>query len=442
MSSNKRIVDNQGFTLIELMIAVFVIGTALVGVFGLFVLALRTAQEGEMRVMAVALANEKAEMVRNLPYIGVGTVGGVPSGAINQNEEVVRGGVTFSVGADIRYIDDEYDGEAPTDLLNTDYKQVRIEVSWESPYDPKPVVMLMLVAPAGLEGEEGAGTLDFRAVDASVSPVSGATVSIINTEVDPAVNIVTQTDENGRVILPGLIPAADSYQLAVGKDGYTAEQTYDVTPDFVPDTDHSHLTAIQGSITEKVFMIDELSSVTLNTKDEFGTSVGLVGYSMRGTKTIGVDGEEEPVYVFDEQGSTDESGSAVHNEAVWDSYDLIIDGSTTGYDIKETSYLLPLVVNPGEAVELDVFLVDHTPLSLHVSVVTADVLPIDNATVRLVGNGIDETLGTGVVGQVFYGDLPVEGDYTLEVDASGFMADSSVVTVDGTNRVVVDLAAE
>ena len=82
----------SGFTLLEVVIAVFIIGTVVAGMFGLFLLTLRSAQTGERRVAAVALANERMEMVRNLPYVEVGTQGGVPSGPIWPDEDVARNG--------------------------------------------------------------------------------------------------------------------------------------------------------------------------------------------------------------------------------------------------------------------------------------------------------------------------------------------------------------
>src|SRR3989344_1301397 len=114
-----------GFTLIELLIATFIIGTVIVGVFGLFVLGLRSGQEGERRIVGTALANERAEMIRNLPYASVGTVNGIPAGSIPQTETIVRNNNSYTVKTDIRYIDDPFDGTAggvPHDTLNTDYK--------------------------------------------------------------------------------------------------------------------------------------------------------------------------------------------------------------------------------------------------------------------------------------------------------------------------------
>jgi hypothetical protein len=84
-------------------------------------------------------------------------------------------------------------------------------------------------------------------------------------------------------------------------------------------------------------------------------------------------------------------------------------------------------------------LVPHTLISLHVSVTAAAGQPVDNATVHITATGVDETDITGVVGQVFFADLPVGGDYTVEVSAPGFTNLVSTVTVTGSTRTTVQL---
>jgi len=428
-----------GFTFIELLVVTFVVGFSVVGIFGLFVLSLRTAQEGERRVAAVALANERAEMIRNLPYLNVGTLGGLPSGPIPQEEAIFRNGLTYTVRTDIRYFDDPYDGTAPADALNIDYKQARVEVSWPSPNNATPILEIMHIAPVGIEGGEAAGTLDFQALTAAGAGVSGATVHLVNESTNPTVDFTTQADDTGRVLLPGLPVAAGSYELSVSKAGLTSEQTYDTTASFIPDADHTHLSALQGQVTEKTFFVDQTASVDVTTQDEAAQPIGTVAYSLIGTRTIGIDGAGQPVYVFDYTGQTDATGSATHEELVWDSYALTIDGAAAGYDIKETNMLLPISVDPAEAVDLVVTLTPHTTISLHVSVATAAGLPVDNATVRITATGVDETNITGAVGQVFFPDLLLPGDYALEVSAPGFTDLVSTVTVSGTTRTTVQM---
>lgn len=481
----------SGFTVIEVLITIFIIGTVVVGVFGLFVLGIRTNFENERRIAAVALANERAEMIRNLPYADVGTVGGVPQGSIAQEEEISRNGLTYSVRTDIRYVDDPYDGQqagssqggeqitichkpgtsaeatitvgAPAwpaheahgdyqgacgaggegsgsgDFYNADYKQARIEVSWSTQLSVPPILLITYVTPDGIEGGEGLGTLDFLVLDSFGEGVPSATVDLANDTINPPVSLTTQTDEFGNLVLPGLVAASDSYELAVTKADYTFEQTYDVSPTFVPDANHAHLTILEGEVFQKTFVIDRVASLTLHTKNGAGLPLPNVSYTIRGTKTIGVDETSALVYVLNETSSTDGAGNVSYTSLVWDSYDVTIDGEATGYDIKETSLVLPAVVNPGDDLDLDVVLVPHTLISLHITVVSLEGDPIDNATVALTGTGYDETQGTGVFGQVLFSDLPFEGSYTLSVNAPGYEAHLEQVDVEGTDRAKVEV---
>lgn len=483
----------SGFTIIEILITTFIIGTVITGLFGLFVLSLRTSQESERRVVAVALANEKMEIVRNLPYVNVGTVGGVPAGPIEQEETVERNQIPYTVKTDIRYVDDEYDGEVagsveedekitichrpghpseqtlevpasaldahlahgdtqgacgstgegtpPGDEYNADYKQVRVEVTWNSNLQATPVVLITYVAPQGIEGGQLGGTLDFLALDSAGVGIAGADVTVVNDEVDPAINITTQTNSEGRLVLPGLPESADSYEIGVTKAGYTAEQTLDGTATFIPDTDHSHLSMVLREVASKTFVIDLLANLTITMEDETAQALPDISFGIQGTKTIGKDENEELVYILDETSITDVNGQVAYTDIVWDSYTITMDGAVTGYDIKETSVISPFVVNPGENIDVTVTLAPHTDRSLHVTVISADGQSVDNATVQLVHstNGYDETRATGLPGQVFFEDIPTAGTYDLNVSAPSYDSQVQQVDIQGTEQLRVEL---
>ncbi len=439
-----RKVQQAGFGIIEVLITAFIIAVVVTGMFGLFVLAMRSAQESERRVVAVALANERSEMIRNLPYNDVGTVGGVPVGSIAQQETITRNNLNYTVKTDIRYVDDPFDGTAggtPNDFINTDYKQARIEVGWNSNLPAKPILLITVIAPQGIEGGDGAGTLVFQAVDTNGNGVEGATVTVTNEATNPDINITTQTNADGELIIPGLPEANESYEVTVSKSGYNQEQTYDKTATFFPDTDHSHLTALAGQLTNKTFQIDQLGSLTLHFVDATDQPMPNIAYTFRGEKTIGVDNQSNPVYVVDDAASSNSTGQAQYNDLAWDTYQFAIDGAATGYDIKETSKVLPFSLEPNEDADVQVVLVEHTNLSLHITVANSEGVPVDNATVHVTGNGFDQSLGTGIFGQVFFTDLQALGDYTIDISAPGYDSVSEVAPIDGTERLTFVLNA-
>jgi hypothetical protein len=440
--------------------------------------------------VAVALANEKMEMIRNLPYAGVGTVGGVPSGTIAQQETVTRNGQAYTVRTDIRYVDDPYDGETggsqegeddltichkpgtaaeqtltvtasalgahighgdttgPCDAqgegseegdeYNADYKQVRVEVSWPSQDQISPVLLITYVAPQGIEGGELGGTLDFHAFDAVGEAVVGATLVLTNDEVDPPISITTQTNTEGRVVLPGLPPASDSYHASITKNGHTTEQTFDATATFIPLADYSPFSMLVKQVTQKTFFIDQLAALAITTvDDEEGSPVPNIAYALRGTKLIGQDENAEPVYKVDETAQTNAAGTHSHTALDWDTYDFTIDGAATGFDIKETSLVLPVRIDPDQSVSLAVTLVPHTDHSLHVTVVDAAGAPVDNATVAL--EGVVDTLATGVLGQVLFPDLAPGQNRDLSIEAPGFVAFADTVDISGSGRLKLEL---
>ncbi len=256
--------NNSGFSYIETILGISILAAVALSLFALFDLTLRVLWENKARLGAQSIAIEKMETVKNMPYDDVGTQGGIPSGTLPQNETVIRNGISYTVNTAIIYIDDPYDGTLggnPEDLLPTDYKQVRISVSWNSRLGSKPVVYVTNIVPKGMESTTGGGTLRIKATNASGAVLGQADVQIENSSVSPAVNVSLKTNNNGMVILPGAPASVEGYKVVVSKSGYSTDQTYDpVIPD-MPTSARPRLTVAEGSVTDATFVIDLLSSM-------------------------------------------------------------------------------------------------------------------------------------------------------------------------------------
>jgi prepilin-type N-terminal cleavage/methylation domain-containing protein len=434
----------KGFTLIEIVITIFVLSVVAVGVFSLITLTLKVSHDSQRRLIATKLANEKMETIRNLPYANIGTLGGIPAGSIAQMEDVTRNSASYTIATDIRYVDDPYDGTAtssPVDLVNADYKQVRVEVTWAGNIPSRSVLLISQITPNGLEGGNSLGTLVFQALNAAGVGVASASVHVVNSAVTPGIDIATSTNNDGLVVLPGLPVSSGAYQLSVSKDGYATEQTYTATGAFTPDVDHSHITTIAGSVTNKTFFIDQVSSLALNTVSALNVPIGSIAFTIAGTKKIGTDASSQPVYLFQHQDTTDESGAFSYEGMTWDSYTFSIDGAGTGYDIKDTSVPLPIVMSPGTSTALTVTLVPYTSISLHVTVLSSDNQPIENAQVHITGTTYDQTIQTSISGQAFFPDMPYNGDYTVDIIAGGHQFINQQVTVSGSTRITSNMAS-
>ncbi len=417
-------INQKGVTIIEVFVSLAIFSLVMIGLYSLFNLGIKVLGDNRARIDATALANQRLEMVRNLRYDDVGTVSGIPSGTIPQMETISINRINYSVETSIIYIDDPFDGLAggtPEDLFNADYKRIRVEVSWPRMLNDNPVIMITDVSPKGIETDITGGTLSLIVFDAEGDPVPMADVHIENTDIDPVVNINTQTTANGKLILPGMPPAVESYDIVVTKAGYSADQTYEVDPVNNPNPNPPPITIFDGVVTETSFSIDLLGSLTINTKNLDESPLGGVDFTLRGSKTIGTDGEENPIYKYNYDLATDGAGTLTLNNMEWDSYEFIIDNPTIGYDIAGSSPALPISLLPNTDHMVDIYLSPHTENSLLVTVrsETGDLL--ENAEVHLYAAlpPYDVTQNTTAYGQTFFSGLN-NMNYSLDAALTGY----------------------
>lgn len=256
----------KGFTLVEVLVGVSILVLAALSLFALFDFTLKVLWENKARAGAQALANQKVEIARNLPFDDIGTVGGIPNGVLTQVEQVMRNNIQYTVTTTVIYIDDPFDGTlggVPEDLLPTDYKRVRIEVAWPFRLSSHPLVFLSDVAPQGIETANGGGTLRINVLDAQGLPVPQANVHIENTDIVPAVDLDIITGDNGQVLLPGAAASVEGYDVVVTKSGYSTDQTYEVVPVTLPTPIKPPLTVVGGIVTDSTFAIDQLSTMNV-----------------------------------------------------------------------------------------------------------------------------------------------------------------------------------
>ncbi len=142
----------RGFTLIEILIGVAVFTTFALGVYQGYSAVYAAISHARFKALAADLANERFEIIKNLPYSSVGVSGGNPTGVVLASENVVRGGVTFTAVTSITNVDDPFDGlSGGADVFPADYKSVEISVNCSSCKNFVPVVFTGRVAPKNLE---------------------------------------------------------------------------------------------------------------------------------------------------------------------------------------------------------------------------------------------------------------------------------------------------
>lgn len=193
------------------------------GIAAAFQYTITVVSGNKSRAGAIALANERLEYIRSLPYAQVGTSGGIPSGTIAQSETVSWNGTDYTRKTFVRYVDDAADGlgAADSNSIKNDYKDARVEVSWNTRSGVRSVVLLGRVSPVTVEGSVSGGTLTITVVNGLAQPIPNATLTITNTSASPQVSITANTNDSGTLAFVGA-PTAGTYQVTASKSGYTS----------------------------------------------------------------------------------------------------------------------------------------------------------------------------------------------------------------------------
>lgn len=258
--------SQRGITLIDVVISSALLLLIFVGVAAAFQLTIDIVLNNKARAGAIALAGERLEFIRSLSYAQVGTSGGIPSGSLEQSESIVLNGTTFTRRTYVEYADDPLDGlaGADTNSIVADYKSVKVEVSWSVRENVREITLVSRFSPpAGLETAVSGGTLTISVVNRSAQALSNAEVTITNSSVSPAVNLITYTNASGTVSLIGA-PAGTGYAISVTKPGYSTSQTYAATAQNT-DPNPAHLTVVNNQTTTGTFVIDVPGSKTVYT---------------------------------------------------------------------------------------------------------------------------------------------------------------------------------
>jgi len=420
--------DEAGVTLIDTVVGTALLLSVFVGVAGAFQLSIDVVTNNKARAGAIALSNERMEYLRSLTYASLGTSGGVPSGSLEQEESLAFNGVSYTRRTLILYADDPKDGVSPADANPADYKAARVGVSWLSRTGEREMALVSRFEPAsGLESSVSGGTLSITVVSSESESVANAQVTVTNADASPQVQVTTYTNTSGTVTLLGT-PAASDYSVSVTKSGYSTAQTYD-SSEQNPNPSPANLTVTSGQTTTQTLSIDVLGTLTLITKKySDGEAIGTVPVTIRGAKTIGTN---PTVYKYSATKGGSGSATTTVSSLEWDSYTFEVDDAT-GYDLATVCAPQPYALAPGESAMLTLHLTPHTTHSLPV-IVRADAgsALIGGASVRLYGNGYDETQATDECGQTFFSGLS-EATYSMSVDASGYATFTSSSVPVGT----------
>jgi prepilin-type N-terminal cleavage/methylation domain-containing protein len=413
--------SGYGFTMIETVVALAVLGMFFASVGIILQSVLENIGSSRVRATALALAQQKMEVIRNLSYAGVGTVGGIPQGVLAQTEQITINNLVFTVKTSVIYIDDPFDGVMPADLINTDYKRARVEITWGGSYPSRtPLALVTNIVPKGIESIAGGGTLLLQVFNGSGLPVSNATITIDNTAVTPAIHMQTLTNTDGLVVIPGAPSCITCYKISVTKQNYSTDKTYasaEVANPLLPDA-----TVIAGSLTQLSFAIDEVSTLIVNSFNTSNQPIANVIFTIHGSKLMGHDTSDNPVYKY--KYSTNTGGGTVAIPALeWDTYTL--DLTNSYHTIAGSNPTIPFALLPHTTLNLPIIAVPKTNISLQVTVINSSGTLQSSASATLSNSilGYTDTQITpgtesATFGQVYFGGLSF-GTYSLKVSLPG-----------------------
>lgn len=380
----------------EILVTIGVIGVTWFVVIAVFQNGFLSLAHSRSRVVALEIANDQLEIIRNMPYDSIGTTSGWPTGDLPSTQTVSRSDQSFTVTIRVDYIDDPFDGNLtgtipgkPVDTAPNDYKRADVTVVWEKA-SSVPVKLSTLAVPRGVEAATNTGSFIFTVFDASGVGVPQATVRVTNDDLVPAIDITNTTDNYGNLQIIGLPPSAGGYEVVVSKTGYSTEQTYD--PAVVSNPVRPSLSVIANAVTQASFSIDRVSTLAIATQGENCTPIGNVPLSLWGQKLIATDPD---IKKYTSNPPTDASGQLTLSTLEWDSYTLI---ETSGaYDVAGVIPPIFLDILPNTSQSINLVLAPATAHSALVTVKNAtDGTTVTGASVRLTTTGYDETKLTGV----------------------------------------------
>ncbi len=437
--------SHRGFTLIESLVFLFLFAIISVTFFETYTLGTRLIIDSKNRLGATALANQKMEIIRSINYDVIGTTTGIPAGDLLEDETISVNTIKYEVHTFVQYVDDSFDGTVATgDAIPTDYKRVRVTVSWGDLSADRSVAIFGNFSPKGVETAGAGGVLSINVLDSGGSGVPGAGVHIVNGAA--GVNISTTTDATGNIMLPGSPAGVEAYTLTVSKNNYYGATTYPPYPTSAFNPVDVHASVVAGVLNQKTMVMDQSSDIQLTTKDPFGTAVPGIGYTVAGGRILGTDpATSNVVFEFSDTDTTDASGVTSYTDQSYGQYTMSISGADYQF-LKfspESAVANEFTAIAGVAADVTAVLMDKRIGSVFVKVQNqADGSALAGASVKLTNTTVpyDVTIVTDQYGYAYFPTaLPalVAGTYDLEVTLANYDTFTDSVVVNGALKTVV-----
>jgi len=422
--------------LIEALAFLFIFSIITVTFYSAWSLGTRYILLSKNRVIAIAVANEKMEVVRNLAFEDIAHTTGFPAGNLLQDEDVVRSGGTYHVNTQIINRDDPFDGTlvAGTDVNFVDYKDVKISVSWGNA--GQSVSLSSRFVPAGIEQPTpGTGVLVVNVTSEKDGGafVSNATVQIQNSSI--GYNETHTTDSTGSLMIVGIPAAIKQYVISVSKAGYESVSTLPPYPTSPYNPTHEYASVVALAINTADIYLNKLAHFTVETKDSLGADVPNMNFHLTGGRTLGTSKTDPTLkyYNTDADAKTDGSGKKDYGNVSPGPYTFSL--KEAGYNIIGMNRAPSFTLAPDETATLTVK-VSPTTATAALFKVQKDIddTPLSGANVHVTNVSLtyDVTVTTDTGGYAFFPTdaTPfVAGTYNYTVSVSGYADATGSVSV-------------
>jgi len=439
----KKTKNNSGFTLIEVLVLLFIFSLITITFYQVISVGTRYIIFSKNRLGAIALANEKMEIARNLAYDYVGIQGGACAGNIPQDEDIAENGRNYHVHTLAAYVDDPFDGTlggSPNDTAYKDYKIVKIIVSWGgNGVDAGSIFLLSRFVPPGLEAAtsgDGILSINIFSDQAGGAGVPQATVNVVNS--DLGFSETRQTDNNGNVMLVGVKESIQRYKITVSKSGYETMETVLPYPDTLYNPVDIHASVVAGSLNVTNIALNKTADLKVITQDYFGHEIPDMDFNLKGGRKLGTKEiyPYEPVYNLDASNQTNSSGEKQYEDVSPGQYSFKLGDTVLDYVQIGTDPAPPLVLSSEQNLDFKVVLASKNVTSILTRInATGSTNPFIGANVELSNTeGYSENTTTDGNGTAFFpkteGTPLEDGTYNLKITAEGYQEISREINID------------
>ena len=285
MEKIRRKKQEQGFTLMEVLVSIFLMTIVFLGIFGAFQLIIKTTAQSKARMQAVYLASQRIEELKNLSYDQIQT----------SEATTTINNVDYDIQTIVEDVDDCADNtiggldcdnnSASADLAPNDYKRCTVKVFWQTFFGGE-MDLSTNIASKGLETGEGKGALQVSISDSlgqlldinsgdQLPPCSPDAIQISNSDLSTDQCYGTDASTPGtRLLILDVSPSPNDYKINIFKQGYNSIQTFKSGDSYGSSTIVTPLrqnpTINQGELYPITFIIDKLSNLTIKTLSSWG----------------------------------------------------------------------------------------------------------------------------------------------------------------------------